>query len=259
MQVTGNTMLITGGGSGIGRGLAEAFHRRGNEVIIAGRREDALLKVADANPGMKTAVLDVGDPQGIERFAARIAEQFPKLNAVVHNAGIMQLEDWGADDVDLSTAEATIATNLLAPIRLSAALLPQLKRQPKSTIVTVTSGLAYLTLAHTPTYSATKAAIHAFSDALRYQLRNTSVDVVEIAPPYVQTELMGEQQASDPNAMPLAEFIDEVMSILETQPNACEVLVKRVHPLRFAAEQGYEKYMAQFHAFNDQYGAKLKR
>lgn len=259
MQVTGNTMLITGGGSGIGRGLAEAFHRRGNEVIIAGRREDALRKVADANPGMKTAVLDVGDPQGIERFAARIAEQFPKLNAVVHNAGIMQLEDWGADDVDLSTAEATIATNLLAPIRLSAALLPQLKRQPKSTIVTVTSGLAYLTLAHTPTYSATKAAIHAFSDALRYQLRNTSVDVVEIAPPYVQTELMGEQQASDPNAMPLAEFIDEVMSILETQPNAREVLVKRVHPLRFAAEQGYEKYMAQFHAFNDQYGAKLKR
>jgi uncharacterized oxidoreductase len=252
-------MLITGGGSGIGRGLAEAFHRRGNEVIIAGRREDALRKVADANPGMKTAVLDVGDPQGIERFAARIAEQFPKLNAVVHNAGIMQLEDWGADDVDLSTAEATIATNLLAPIRLSAALLPQLKRQPKSTIVTVTSGLAYLTLAHTPTYSATKAAIHAFSDALRYQLRNTSVDVVEIAPPYVQTELMGEQQASDPNAMPLAEFIDEVMSILETQPNAREVLVKRVHPLRFAAEQGYEKYMAQFHAFNDQYGAKLKR
>jgi uncharacterized oxidoreductase len=252
-------MLITGGGSGIGRGLAEAFHRRGNEVIIAGRREDALLKVADANPGMKTAVLDVGDPQGIERFAARIAEQFPKLNAVVHNAGIMQLEDWGADDVDLSTAEATIATNLLAPIRLSAALLPQLKRQPKSTIVTVTSGLAYLTLAHTPTYSATKAAIHAFSDALRYQLRNTSVDVVEIAPPYVQTELMGEQQASDPTAMPLAEFIDEVMSILETQPNAREVLVKRVHPLRFAAEQGYEKYMAQFHAFNDQYGAKLKR
>ncbi|RDU98242.1 SDR family oxidoreductase [Trinickia dinghuensis] len=258
MQVTGNTILITGGGSGIGRALAEAFHRRGNEVIIAGRREDTLRKVADANPGMKTAVLDVGDPQGIERFAARMAEEFPTLNVVVNNAGIMQLENWRAEKVDLSTAEATITTNLLAPIRLAAALLPQLKRQAQSTIMTVTSGLAFLTLAHTPTYSATKAAVHAFSDALRYQLRETNVGVVEIAPPYVQTELMGERQANDPQAMPLAEFIDEVMSILETQPNVREVLVKRVYPLRFAAEQGYEKYMAQFHGFNDHFGAALE-
>jgi uncharacterized oxidoreductase len=258
MQVTGNTILITGGGSGIGRALAEAFHRRGNEVIIAGRREDALRKVAEANPGMETAVLDVRDAKGIEAFAAHMAEAFPKLNVVVHNAGIMQLENWRADQVDLTTAEATIATNLLAPIRLSAALLPQLKRQPRSTIATVTSGLAFLTLAHTPAYSATKAAIHAFSDALRYQLRDTNVDVIEIAPPYVQTELMGEQQANDPQAMPLAEFIDEVMTILETQPDAREVLVKRVHPLRFAAEQGYEKYMAQFHAFTTHFGAALE-
>jgi len=255
MQVTGNTVLITGGGSGIGRALAEAFHRRGNEVIIAGRREDTLRKVADANPGMKTAVLDVQDPGAIERFAAHMAEAFPKLNAVVNNAGIMQREDWRTDTVDLSTAQATITTNLLAPIRLTAALLPQLKRQPKSTVLTVSSGLAFLTLAHTPTYSATKAAMHAFSDALRYQLRETSVDVIEIVPPYVRTELMGEEQANDPNAMPLAEFIDEVVHILETQPAAREVLVKRVHPLRFAAEQGYEKYMEQFQLFNDRFGA----
>ncbi|MGN6086664.1 SDR family oxidoreductase [Trinickia sp.] len=258
MQMTGNTILITGGGSGIGRALAEAFQRRGNEVIIAGRREDALRNVADANPGMKTAVLDVQDPTSIERFAARMAEEFPALNVVVHNAGIMQIENWRADEIDLSTAEATIATNLLAPIRLSAALLPQLKRQTKSTIVTVSSGLAFLTLAHTPTYSATKAAIHAFSDALRYQLRDTSVDVIEIAPPYVQTALMGDQQASDPHAMPLAAFIDEVMSLLETRPNAREVLVERVYPLRFAAEQGYEKYMEQFETFNDRFGAALE-
>jgi len=255
MQVTGNTILITGGGSGIGRALAEAFHRRGNQVIIAGRREDTLRQVAQANPGMKTAQLDLRDPNGIERFAARMAEEYPQLNAVLNNAGIMQMEDWAADAVGLSTAEATVATNLLAPMRLTAALLPQLKRQPQSTVLTVSSGLAFLTLAHTPTYSATKAAIHAFSDALRYQLRHTSVDVIEIVPPYVATELMGEQQANDPNAMPLVEFIDEVMSILETQPNAREVLVKRVHPLRFAAEQGYEQYMEQFHTFNDRFGA----
>ena len=255
MQVTGNTILITGGGSGIGRALAEAFHRRGNQVIIAGRRQDTLRRVAEANPGMKTAVLDVQDAEAIKRFAARMEQEFPTLNAVLNNAGIMQMEKWGADPVDLSIAEATVATNLLAPMRLTAALLPQLKRQSKSTILTVSSGLAFLTLAHTPTYSATKAAIHAFSDALRYQLRDTSVDVIEIAPPYVATELMGEQQANDPNAMPLAEFIDEVMTILQTQPNAREVLVKRVLPLRFAAEQGYEKYMAQFHTFNDRFGA----
>jgi len=255
MQATGNTILITGGGSGIGRALAQAFHRRGNQVVIAGRREDTLRRVADANPGMKTAVLDVQDPEAIKRFAARVAEEFPTLNAVLNNAGIMQMEKWDADEVDLSIAEATVATNLLAPMRLTAALLPQLKRQPQSTILTVSSGLAFLTLAHTPAYSATKAAIHAFSDALRYQLRDTSVDVVEIVPPYVATELMGEQQANDPNAMPLAEFIDEVMTILETQPNVREVLVKRVHPLRFAAEQGYEQYMQQFHTFNDRFGA----
>lgn len=255
MQVTGNTLLITGGGSGIGRALAEAFHRRGNQVIIAGRREDTLRQVAQANPGMKTAQLDLQDPKGIEAFAARMAEEYPQLNAVLNNAGIMQMEDWAANEVDLSTAEATVATNLLAPMRLTAALLPQLKRQSHSTVLTVSSGLAFLTLAHTPAYSATKAAIHAFSDALRYQLRHTSVDVIEIVPPYVATELMGEQQANDPNAMPLVEFIDEVMSILETQPNAREVLVKRVYPLRFAAEQGYEKYMEQFHTFNDRFGA----
>lgn len=255
MQARGNTILITGGGSGIGRALAEALHRRGNQVIIAGRREGALREVAEANPGMKTAVLDVQDAEGIKRFAAHMADAFPTLNVVVNNAGIMQVENWREEEVDLSIAEATITTNLLAPMRLTAALLPQLKRQSKSTVMTVSSGLAFLTLAHTPTYSATKAAIHAFSDALRYQLRDTSVEVVELAPPYVQTELMGERQANDPMAMPLAEFIDEVMRILETQPSPREVLVERVRPLRFAAEQGYEKYMEQFHALNDHFGA----
>jgi uncharacterized oxidoreductase len=253
MQTTGNTILITGGGSGIGRALAEAFHRRGNQVIVAGRRKAALDEVASANPGIATAVLDVTDAQDIARFAAQIAHDYPALNALINNAGIMQPEDWRAAEVDLDTAEATIATNLLAPIRLTAALLPLLRKQKQSTLLTVSSGLAFLPLALTPTYSATKAAIHSFSESLRYQLRGTGVDVVEIVPPYVQTELMGEQQASDPHAMPLAQFIDEVMTILDTQPDVREVLVQRVHPLRFAAEQGQEGYSGRFAELNSRF------
>jgi uncharacterized oxidoreductase len=253
MQTTGNTILITGGGSGIGRALAEAFHRRGNQVIVAGRRQAALDDVARANPGIATAVLDVTDAQDIARFAAQIARDYPALNALINNAGIMQPEDWRAAEVNLDTVEATIATNLLAPIRLTAALLPLLRRQNQSTVLTVSSGLAFLPLALTPTYSATKAAIHSFSESLRHQLRGTSVDVVEIVPPYVQTELMGEQQASDPHAMPLAEYIDEVMTILDTQPDAREVLVQRVHPLRFAAEQGQEGYLGRFAELNSRF------
>lgn len=256
MQTSGNTILITGGGSGIGRALAEAFHRRGNQVIVAGRRRAALDDVARANPGIATAVLDVTDPQDIARFAAEIARDHPALNALVNNAGIMQPEDWLAADVNTGIAEATIATNLLAPIRLTAALLPLLRKQARSAVLNVSSGLAFLPLAVTPTYSATKAAIHSFSESLRYQLQDTGVDVIEIAPPYVQTELMGEQQASDPNAMPLAEFVAEAMAILDTQPDVREVLVNRVLPLRFAGGRDDEGYARQFAGLNGHFAGK---
>lgn len=256
MQTSGNTILITGGGSGIGRALAQAFHRRGNRVIVAGRRAAVLDEVARANPGLETLVLDVTDPQDIARVAAQIAGKYPDLNVLINNAGIMQPEDWGAAEVDTGIAEATIATNLLAPLRLTAALLPLLRKQGTAAVLNVTSGLAFLPLALTPTYSATKAALHSLTESLRYQLAGTGVDVIEIAPPYVQTELMGEQQASDPNAMPLGEFIDEAMSILDTQPEVREVLVKRVLPLRFAAEQGYEGYVRQFTGLNDHFAGK---
>ncbi len=255
MQVTNNTILITGGGSGIGRALAEAFHRLGNQVIIAGRRREVLEATAQANPGMQTALLDVQDAADIARFAAEMETRFPALNAVIHNAGIMKVENWQADAVETASADAIVMTNLLAPIRLTAALLPQLKRQTRATVITVSSGLAFLTLAPTPTYCATKAAIHAFTDALRYQLQDTAIDVIEIAPPYVQTELMGTQQAQDPRAMPLAEFIAEVMEILQAQPDVQEVLVKRVLPLRFAGGQDYAKYQEQFIGFNRAFAA----
>jgi uncharacterized oxidoreductase len=250
MKSTGNTILITGGGSGIGRGLAEAFHKLGNKVIIAGRRQQVLDETTAANPGMASATLNIEDPAAIRVFGQKIAADFPSLNVVIHNAGIMRPEDF-LNKPEAADAEAIITTNLLGPIRLTAAMLPQLKKQPHATIITVSSGLGFIPLALTPTYCATKAAIHSWTESLRYQLKSTDIEVVELVPPYVQTELMGSQQAADPRAMPLKDYLDEVINIIKTQPNATEIHVERVKPLRFAASNGQEKYDAFFKQFND--------
>jgi uncharacterized oxidoreductase len=250
VKMTGNTILITGGGSGIGRALAECFHKLGNQVIVAGRRKDALDATTAANPGMQSAVLDVADAGEIQLFAAEIASQYPQLNVLVNNAGIMKPENVRQPSQNFADAEAIITTNLLAPIRLTGLLLPVLSRQNQATVVTVSSGLAFLPLALTPTYCATKAAIHSYSQSLRYQLKDTQVEVLELVPPYVATELLGPHQAKDPNAMPLDEYITEVMNILATQPEATEICVQRVYPLRYAAEQGQPKYDETFQQFN---------
>jgi uncharacterized oxidoreductase len=256
MNTTGNTILITGGGSGIGRGLAEAFHKLGNHIIIAGRRKQVLDETVAANPGMSSVVLDIENAASIRAFAARLITEFPSLNVVLHNAGIMRPENLLAQPEDLTDAEAMITTNLLGPIRLSAALLPHLQKQPHAAIITETSGLAFIPLAMAPTYNATKAAIHSYTQSLRYQLKSTNVQVIEIIPPYVQTELMGSSQASDPRAMPLKDFIDETINILKTQPDVTEVLVERVKPLRFSEQNGPEKYTAFFKQFNDTMSAQ---
>lgn len=247
MQMSGNTILITGGGSGIGRALAEAFHALGNQVIIAGRRQQVLEEAITANPGMKSAIFDIGNENAIRGFAARLAKDYPSLNTVIHNAGIMHMEDLKSGGVD--DAEAIVTTNLLGPIRLTAALLPHLLAQPRSALMTVSSGLAFVPMTITPTYCATKAAIHSYTQSLRYQLKGTSVQVLELIPPYVQTGLMGDRQANDPNAMPLREFIDETMNILKSSPEATEICVERVKPLRFAERNG--GYDAFFTRFND--------
>src|ERR1700675_4676529 len=217
MKITGNTILITGGGSGIGRGLAEAFHAKGNQVVIAGRRKKLLDETVAANQGMKSAVLDIENNDAIRTFAEKLKKDFPALNVVIHNAGIMKPEP--LQNAAVADAEAMVATNLLGTIRLNAALLPFLLKQPNPVVMTVSSGLAFVPLAMTPTYCATKAAIHSYTQSLRYQLRDTSVQVLELIPPYVQTELMGPGQASDPNAVPLKDFIAETISILRTSPD----------------------------------------
>lgn len=238
MNISGNTILITGGGSGIGRGLAEAFQKTGNQVMIAGRRRAALEEVTSANPGIKAVALDIEDPRSIQSAGAQLASELPALNVVIHNAGIMRPENLQDPSKGTADAEAMITTNLLGPMRLTAALLPLLRKQPRSTIMTVSSGLAFLPLAMTPTYCATKAAIHSWTQSLRWQLKGTTTEVIELIPPYVQTHLMGVQQSEDPRAMPLADFLAEVMRILRAQPTVTEVCVERVKPLRCVAESG---------------------
>ncbi len=241
MNPTGNIILITGGGSGIGRGLAESLHKQGNQVIIAGRRQNKLDEVTQANPGMKSLVLDIESAEGTKSFAARLTSEFPALNVVIHNAGIARPEDLKAGG-SMPDAESIVATNILGVLRLNAALLPGLLQQPKATIVTVSSGLAFVPLAAMPAYSASKAFIHSWTESLRYQLKDTNVQVLEIAPPYVQTELGGSRQLEDPLAMPLADFIDETVRVLAYPPASGEILTERVGNLRFAEKTGsYEQ------------------
>ncbi|MDE3194965.1 MAG: SDR family oxidoreductase [Acidobacteriota bacterium] len=251
MNLTGNTILITGGGSGIGRGLAETFHRLGNRVIIAGRRKRALDEIVAANPGMTALQLNIEDPENIRAFSTHVAVEHPKLNVLINNAGIMRREDLVQPPENLSDAESIVATNLLGPIRLTAALLPVLKHQASAVIMNVSSGLAFVPLHMTPTYCATKAALHSYTESLRYQLRQTQVDVLELIPPYVATDLLDGRD--DPRAMPLDRFIAETMDILKREPDAKEICVENVKRLRFAAENG--SYDAVFEGLNRGFAA----
>jgi uncharacterized oxidoreductase len=235
MNMQGNTILVTGGNSGIGEALAVAFHKAGNTVIIAGRRADALAKVVAANPGMTSYVLDVADGEAIKIFAATVAKNHPHLNVLVNNAGIGRVENALADNVSVAEAEETIAINVLGPIRLTSALLPHLRGQASSAIINLTSGLAFVPLAIMPTYSASKAAIHSYSASLRHQLRDTSVKVIELAPPMVATEF-APGQSQNPMAMPLDDYISETMALLATGEN--EIIVERTKFFRNAEAQG---------------------
>lgn len=247
MQMTGNTILITGGGSGIGRGLAEAFFTLGNTVIVVGRRQGALEEVIDANPGMKSVVLDVADPQSIRTVTVELVREYPALNVLINNAGIMQTESVHALPEMLEAAEATITTNLLGPIRLTNALLPHFQAQEKAAVLNVTSGLAFVPRADTPTYSATKAALHSYSEGLRRLLRGTSVQVTELIPPLTATDLTP-GQAENPRALPLADYIAETMRLLQENPDAAEIVIERVKFQRHAEREG--RYDVAFQAIN---------
>jgi uncharacterized oxidoreductase len=241
MKLTGNTILITGGGSGIGRGLAEALHQRKNQVIISGRRKDRLIEVAKANPGMAWVELNIEDPVNISAVAAKMIAGYPDLNVLINNAGIMNVDD-ASVAIDEKLLVSTLATNLMGPIRMTGALIEQLKRQPKAAVINTTSVLGFVPLAVTAVYSSTKAAMHSYTMSLRYKLKDTSVSVLEIAPPWVQTDLLGSN--NEPRAMPLSEFIEETMKVLGT--GAEEVLVERAKPLRNATGPNEAAFVTQF-------------
>jgi uncharacterized oxidoreductase len=182
MKLTGNTIFITGGGSGIGRGLAEALHKLGNQIIISGRRMSALEETTRANPGMISIELDVQSPDSIQAAAKQLITAYPQLNVVINNAGIM-LPDAAAAVQDDAQLVSTVTTNLVGPIRLTSALIEHLKTQPSAAIVYNTSILAFVPMALTSVYSATKAALHSYVLSQRFKLRDTSVSVLELAPP----------------------------------------------------------------------------
>lgn len=231
MKTSGNTILITGGASGIGRGLAEAFHKLGNQVIIAGRRKSKLEEVTRANPGMDAVELDVTDARHIQSVAQALIAKYPALNVVINNAGIMPFDQAGSGDLDDQQAVHLVTTNLLGPVRVSAAFVEHLKQQPQSWLINNSSVLAFLPLAGNALYSATKAAIHSYTMSQRFALRDSSVRVLEIAPPWVDTDLI--HKSGDPRAMPLDAFIAQTMAKLAgATADTTEVLVDAVVPLR---------------------------
>jgi uncharacterized oxidoreductase len=256
MKLKDQTILITGGGSGIGLALAEAFHKLGNQVIVSGRSPEK-LRAAEAK-GLSVLTGDMTNAESVAALAAAAIAKFPKLNAVIHSAGIMVNEKLTRGD-SAKVATDTVLTNILGPILLNQALIPHFLKQESAMIMTVSSGLAFLPLAMTPTYCASKAAIHSYTESLRYQLRNTPVEVKELVPPYVRTSLMGERQASDARAMPLEAYVEEVMAILQRDPATEEIVVENARPLRDASYGGRAAYDELFNQRNDAFLAARKK
>ncbi|MEV5752544.1 SDR family NAD(P)-dependent oxidoreductase [Actinoallomurus sp. NPDC052308] len=248
MNITGNTIFIPGSTSGIGLTLALELQAKGNTVIVGGRRAELLEQIAAEHPGIDTVQIDTADAASIEAAAKQVLAKHPDLNVLIAMAGIMRVEDWHRPESFLASAESIVTTNVLGPIRLIAAFIEHLQAQPDATIVTVSSGLAFAPLKVTPSYNASKAAIHMLSESIRLQLADTSVKIVELEPPAVRTSLLPGQEESE-FAMPLDEFVAEVMELLETRPDAKEIQVERVKFLRYGEARGdYDQVVATLNA-----------
>ncbi|TXD42547.1 SDR family NAD(P)-dependent oxidoreductase [Xanthomonas campestris] len=246
MKTTGNTILITGATSGIGLGLALRLQQAGNTVIVSGRQKALLDQITAEHPGLEAIELDVADAEAIVKASQLVAARYPALNVVINNAGIMP-----ADNVltpaSLKAAEDAVAINLLGTIRMSYAFLPQLVRNTDSVLINVSSALAFVPFPIAMTYSATKAAVHSFTESLRVQLAETSVQVIEFAPPGVRTKLFG--QGNDEHAMPLDEFLDEALALLHADTTPKEIIVERAKYLRYAQANGkYDEMLGMLSA-----------
>jgi short-subunit dehydrogenase involved in D-alanine esterification of teichoic acids len=248
MNISGNTIFIPGSTSGIGLALALELRARGNTVIVGGRRTELLERIAAEHPGIDTVQIDTTDAASIESAAKEVLAKHPDLNVLVTMAGIMKIEDWHRPETFLASAESVVTTNVLGPIRLIAAFVEHLQGRPDATIVTVSSGLAFTPLKVTPSYNASKAAIHMLSESIRLQLADTSVKVVELEPPAVRTALLPGQEESE-FAMPLEEFVAEVVALIEAQPDAKEIQVEQVKFLRYGEARGdYDQVVQMLNA-----------
>ena len=249
MKISGNTILITGGTSGIGRALAEAFHARGNQIIITGRRQALLDEITADNPGMAGFRLDIHDDALLSGLAGEIRSRFPGLNVVIANAGVSRMENLAEDGWNSDAAKDIVSTNILGIIRTAAVLLPVIKQRTDATFMATSSALAFVPRAGFPTYCASKAFLHSWLISLRYQLRHIPVEVLELSPPYVQTALTGVHQSSDPRAMPLPEYISKVMALIEHhQHPGGEILLEGDKARRWAEKEG--AFDAVFRALN---------
>ena len=244
MELTGNTVLITGGASGIGGGLAKAFHALGNQVIVAGRRRDRLDVFAKAHPGMATLELDIADPAMVTTAVATLVHEYPKLNVLINNAGLMLSDDPGSS-MDEQAAATQVAVNLLGPIYLTSALMPHLRRQTRAHIVYTTSTLGFTPLALFAVYSATKAALHSYVLSQRFLLKESTVTVQEIVPPWVGTGLAG--TPDHPLVMPLEAFIQQTMEALAT--DTLEVLVRQARVCRNNAGPDEHAFVDRLNTF----------
>lgn len=210
MDLSNNTVLVTGGGSGIGLAIAKRFLDAGSQVIICGRRAEKLAEASAAHPGLETRVADIANTTDREELIAWIIAKYPDFNVLVNNAGIQRQGRFSTDTADWSSRQQEIATNLEAPIHLASLVLEHFSAQPQAAIINISSGLAFVPLPFAPIYSATKAAIHSFSMSLRAELDATSIRVVEIAPPAVNTDLGG--AGIHTSGVPVEDFADSVMA-----------------------------------------------
>lgn len=242
MNLTGNTIFIPGATSGIGLAIATRLQAAGNTVIIGGRRTDVLEQLK-AEHGLETVTVDTTDNNSVLAARDHLLAIHSDLNVVIAMAGIMIAEDVHAAGF-LETAERTVDTNILGPLRLIAAFIEHLQTRNDATIITVSSGVGHVPLAITPTYNGSKAFIHLFSETLRLQLADTSVKVVELTPPGVRTELTPGQSGWE-HFMSVDDFADETMNILRTTPDVTEVLVEAVKGMRYAEVNGnYDELVA---------------
>jgi uncharacterized oxidoreductase len=217
MRLTGNTIMITGGTSGIGLAFAEEFLKRGNKVIICGRRENRLAEIKKKYPDIITRVSDVCDADDRQELAAWVLESYPAVNVLINNAGVQLMTDL-TQPVQLSKIKEEVETNLIAPIHLSSLFAPRLSGRENAAIINISSGLAFVPIAFMPVYCATKAAIHSITLSMRMQLKDKNVKVFEIAPPAVDTELghdRREDKTESHGGLPVSDFIREAMEALE--------------------------------------------